>query len=100
MALMDSLFAQQITQLNQREIYISSLAISTGNFGLQYKSSINESTFFRLALLSINTGFESFTPVVTNEFSNSDFEINGGLEVGLEKRSSITERMKIFYGGL
>ena len=95
---MDSLFAQQNTPLNQKEIYISSSAISTGNFGLQYKSGINESTFFRLALLSINTGFESFTPVVTNQFSSSDFEINGGLEVGLEKRSSITEKMKIFYG--
>jgi len=93
-----SLFARQDPLSNKREIYISSSAISAGNFGIQYKSGLNENTLIRLALISINTGFESFTPAVTNEFRTSDFDMNGGFEVGLEKRFSSSEKLKIFYG--
>jgi len=42
-----SLFAQQDPLLNQREIYISSSAISAGNFGIQYKFGLNENTLIR-----------------------------------------------------
>lgn len=98
MTIAGELFARQVLNPEQREIYLTGSVPSVSDLGIQYKLGLNDNTLLRFGILHINSNWDKFTPAVSNEYPSSDLMINGGLEVGLEKRFAASENMQVFYG--
>jgi hypothetical protein len=97
--LSSGLFAQVSETSRIKELYLSGNLLTFNNFGLQYKSELKNENFFRLGLTDIYSQFSKQyfgSPSVL--LPNSMTELAGTFEVGLEKRSKISNRLTAFYG--
>lgn len=90
--------AQSLQLENSREIYFSMDPIGTKEYGMQYKTGLNENTALRFAFSSFTAEFSAINPSVSYQYPSSQLDIGGGIEAGLEKRISIGERTAVFYG--
>ncbi len=90
--------AQSSRPDNSKEIYLSASLSTPRTYGIQYKSSLNENTLFRLAFTNAAVDYRGFSPARSYEYPHSDFELSGGIEVGIEKRLELADRVGIFYG--
>lgn len=92
------LTAQPVQPEKFREIYLSMDPIGTKTYGIQYKTNLNDHTILRFAFSSFDAGFTTTRPAQTFQYPSSTFDIGTGMEAGLEKRVSFTEKVSAFYG--
>jgi hypothetical protein len=93
-----SLFAQDPGETRSREIYLSGNILTFSDFGLQYKSELQNNTWFRIGLASLNPYYHQENPGSSGAYDHSFFNISGSFDLGLEKRRSINEKLIAFYG--
>ena len=97
--LSSGLFAQESATSRIKELYLSGNLLTFNNFGLQYKSELKRGNFFRLGVTDIYSHFskQNFgSPSVLLQSSTTEFAAT--FEVGLEKRSRISNKLTAFYG--
>lgn len=82
----------QEVQSKVREIGVSFSSLN--NFGIRYRSG-NENTLFRLTFLSINGASNSYTQNYVSNYINS---FGFGLNLGVESRKFITDKMDSYWG--
>ncbi|MCX6255099.1 MAG: hypothetical protein NTV31_11565 [Bacteroidia bacterium] len=93
------LLAQESDTNKIKELYLSGNLLTFNNFGIQYKSELRNGNFFRIGVTNIfsNVSKQNFgQPSIFIPSSMTEFA--GTFEVGLEKRSQITDRLTAFYG--
>lgn len=97
--LSSGLFAQVSETSKIKELSLNGNLLTFNNFGLQYKSELKNGNFFRIGVTDINSHFskQNFgSPSAL--LPSSTTELAGTFEVGLEKRSKISNRLTAFYG--
>ena len=93
-----NLFSQESKPGKVKELYLNGNLLTFNNFGLQYKSELNNGNFFRIGWVNFYTGFSNLKDGTSPQYNSSDFHFNGDFEIGLEKRKQISERLTFFYG--
>ena len=78
------------TKVNELGITFNSF----NSFGLRYKTG-NEKTLLRLTLLSLNGSNSQAKP---DTLGSSNTRFGAGLNIGFEKRKSITDKLVFYYG--
>jgi len=91
-------FAQDPDNDRRKEVYLSGNILTFSNFGLQYKTELKNNTFFRFGVASLYPSFTKNNTGSSSQYNSSSFNLSGGLDLGLEKRYSITEKLSAFYG--
>lgn len=97
--LSQSLLAQESETTKIKELYLSGNLLTFNNFGLQYKSELKNGNFFRIGVTDIYSevtkhNYGSPTPTLPSTSTN----FAGAFEIGLEKRTQITNKLTAFYG--
>ena len=97
--LSQSLLAQESETTKIKEIYLSGNLLTFNNFGLQYKSELKNGNFFRIGVTDIYSEVTKQNyglPMPTLPSTSTHF--TGAFEIGLEKRTQITNKLTAFYG--
>lgn len=97
--LSSGLFAQISETSRNKELSLNGNLLTFNNFGLQYKSELKSGNYFRLGITDIVydiTKQDYGTPMPTLPSTNT--VIAGTFEIGLEKRTQITNKLTAFYG--
>jgi hypothetical protein len=97
--LSSGLSAQETETSRIKELYLSGNILTLNYLGLQYKSELKNGNFFRLGVTDIYSRFaKGKVGLPGNSLPSSFTELEGSVEIGLEKRSGISNRMTAFYG--
>ena len=91
-------FARNPENGRKKEVYLSGNLLTFSNFGLQYKSELKNNTCFRFGIASFYPNYYKNNTGSSSRYNTSSFNISGGLDLGIEKRTSITDKLTAFYG--
>lgn len=89
----------QDSETKVKELYLSGNLLTFDNFGLQYKSELNNGNFFRIGMTNIyamTSKSNEAIPVPVIPSTSSHYA--GTFDIGLEKRKQITNKLTCFYG--
>lgn len=97
--LSSGLFAQESGTSGNKELSLSGNLLTFNNFGLQYKSELKNGNYFRIGVTDILYDIRNQDygiPMPTLPSTSTD--IAGTFDIGLEKRTQITNKLTAFYG--
>jgi len=89
--------AQSAETGKSREIWLTTTSLS-GSIGFQYKCGLNDNTFLRFSMLDLGLNQTNSLPPNTNQYPVHRWDGNTQLQVGIEKRKSVTEKTSLVYG--
>jgi len=93
-----SLFSQESENTKIKELYLSGNLLTFNNFGLQYKSELKNGNFFRIGITDIYSEYADQKYGSSVQYPSKSTHFAGRFEIGLEKRTQITEKLTAFYG--
>ncbi len=96
--LSSGLIAQEPMNDKTREIYLSGNLLTFNNFGFQYKSETKKGNYFRVGANNLQYNISKHNPASPTQYDHVSSYLTGGLDIGLEKRKQITERLSAFCG--
>jgi len=88
--------AQETQDKKAHEIYLYGNLLEFNLTGIAFKSEIRPNRFFRIS--ATNLGFSNQVQNPDKPQHTKSLSFSGGLQLGLENRISITERLSAFYG--
>ena len=93
-------FAQDSTQykLRYREIHISSNTLLTNWVTVHYKQQLFNNIFLKVSNSMIYHEKIIFNPIISTAYRRSDSNTGADINLGIERRNSLTEKFYIFYG--
>jgi len=88
--------AQEPQDKKAREIYIYGNLLQFDLTGIAFKSEIRPNRFFRISATNLDFRHQVQNP--DDPTNTKSLSFSGGLQLGLENRVNITERLSAFYG--
>ena len=88
--------AQETQDKKTREIYLYGNLLELNLTGITFKSEIKPNRFFRISATNLGFSHQATNPDEPLQSKSRSF--SGGIQLGLENRINITEKLSAFYG--
>ena len=90
--------AQENLQGKTKELYISVDLLSFNNLNLEFKSALKNNWFYRISATNLNVSSNDNDRALPSVYDQKTTSVNGGLDIGIEKRKQLNEKLWLFYG--
>lgn len=81
-----------------RELYLTGSSVTLSNMGLQYKKELSTDLYLNVGLVNAHYDYDKWERLYTEKSVSSTRRGYGDIEVGLERRAPVYDRLSFIYG--